>query len=95
MGEFAPHWFEGPVDKPHYCVDVTVEIATAQPGVTVAQSGNPVNVTYSPDTPGLAGSTTNRPNFDLNSRKYPKKQLAWFNPAAHSALIAPWDGDQF
>ena len=57
-------------------------------GVTVAQSGNPVNVTYSPDTLGLGGGTTNRPNFDPNSRKYPKKQLAWFNTGAYSAPIA-------
>jgi hypothetical protein len=61
-------------------------------GVTVAQSGNPVNVTYSPDTLGLGGGTTNRPNFDPSSRKYPKKQLAWFNTGAYSAPIAPWDG---
>ena len=32
-------------------------------GITTAQSGNPVNVTYSPDTLGLGGSTTNRPNL--------------------------------
>ena len=61
-------------------------------GVTVAQSGNPVNVTYSPDTLGLGGGTTNRPNFDPSSRKYPKKQLAWFNTGAYSAPTAPWDG---
>ena len=48
-------------------------------GITAAQSGNPVNVTYSPDTLGLGGGTTNRPNFDPSSRSYPKKQLAWFN----------------
>ena len=48
-------------------------------GVTVATSGNPVNVTYSPDTLGLGGGTTNRPNFDRSLRSYPKKQLAWFN----------------
>ncbi|MGA8730826.1 MAG: TonB-dependent receptor [Terracidiphilus sp.] len=61
-------------------------------GVTVAQSGNPVNVTYSPDTLGLGGSTTNRPNFDASSRSYPKKQLAWFNTGAYSAPLAPWAG---
>ena len=61
-------------------------------GVTVAQSGNPVNVTYSPDTLGLGGGTTNRPNFDRSSRSYPHKQLAWFNTGAYSAPIAPWDG---
>lgn len=61
-------------------------------GITAAQSGNPVNVTYSPDTLGLGGGTTNRPNFDLSSRSYPKTQKAWFNTAAFSAPLAPWAG---
>jgi len=61
-------------------------------GITTAQSGNPVNVTYSPDTLGLGGSTTNRPDFTPSARSYPKKQLAWFNTAAYSAPLAPWAG---
>ncbi len=61
-------------------------------GVTQAQSGNPVNVTYSPDVLGLGGDTTNRPNFDSSARHYPKKQLAWFNTGAYSAPTAPWNG---
>jgi hypothetical protein len=61
-------------------------------GVTVAQSGAPVNVVYTPDVLGLGGNTSNRPNFNRNSRSYPKKQLAWFNTAAYSAPIAPWAG---
>jgi hypothetical protein len=61
-------------------------------GVTVAQSGIPVNVTYSPDVLGLGGGTTNRPNFNHDSRSYPKKQLAWFSTAAYSAPVAPWAG---
>ncbi len=61
-------------------------------GITVAQSGNPVNVTYSPDTLGLGGGTTNRPNFSSATRGYPKKQLAWFNTSAFSQPTAPWDG---
>jgi hypothetical protein len=61
-------------------------------GVTVAQSGNPVNVNYSRDTLGLGGGTANRPNFNRSSRSYPHKQLAWFNTAAYSAPVAPWDG---
>ncbi|HTV06307.1 MAG TPA: hypothetical protein VME86_13140, partial [Acidobacteriaceae bacterium] len=61
-------------------------------GITVAQSGNPVNVTYSPNTLGLGGGTTNRPNFDLSSRGYPKTQKAWFNTSAFSAPLAPWAG---
>ena len=42
-------------------------------GVTVATSGNPVNVTYSPDTLGLGGGTTNRPNFDRSHQKLSEK----------------------
>jgi Carboxypeptidase regulatory-like domain len=61
-------------------------------GVTQAQSGNPVNVTYSPDVLGLGGDTTNRPNFDSSARHYPKRQLAWFNTGAYSAPTAPWNG---
>jgi hypothetical protein len=61
-------------------------------GITTAQSGNPVNVTYSPDTLGLGGTTTNRPDFSSAARSYPKKQLAWFNTSAFSAPLAPWDG---
>ena len=60
-------------------------------GITVAQSGNPVNVTYSPDTLGLGGGTTNRPDI-VGARNYPKKQLAWFNTSAFAAPTAPWDG---
>jgi hypothetical protein len=61
-------------------------------GVTQAQSGNPVNVTYSPDVLGLGGDTTNRPNFDSSARRYPKRQLAWFNTGAYTAPTAPWNG---
>jgi len=60
-------------------------------GITVAQSGNPVNVTYSPDTLGLGGGTTNRPNV-VSSVGYPKTQQAWFNTSAFSAPIGPWAG---
>lgn len=61
-------------------------------GITQAQSGNPVNVTYSPDTLGLGGGTTNRPNFDRNLRRFPKTQLEWFNTGAYAAPLAPWAG---
>jgi hypothetical protein len=61
-------------------------------GITTAQSGNPVNVTYSPDTLGLGGTTTNRPDFSSASRGYPKKQTAWFNTSAFSVPLAPWEG---
>jgi hypothetical protein len=60
-------------------------------GITAANSGHPVNVTYSPDTLGLGGGTTNRPNL-LSSVSYPKKQGAWFNTSAFGAPTAPWNG---
>lgn len=64
-------------------------------GITTAQDGNPVNVTYSPDTLGLGGAdnrdTTNRPNL-VNPVSYPHRQLAWFNTSAFGAPVAPWDG---
>jgi Carboxypeptidase regulatory-like domain len=60
-------------------------------GITAANSGHPVNVTYSPDTLGLGGGTTNRPNR-VSSVGYPKKQLAWFNTNAFEAPVAPWAG---
>lgn len=60
-------------------------------GITVAQSGNPVNATYSPDVLGLGGGTTNRPD-KLSNIGYPHKQLAWFNTSTFGAPLAPWDG---
>jgi len=61
-------------------------------GITQVTTGNPVNVSYSPDTLGLGGGTNNRPNFNRSLRSYPQKQLAWFNTAAYSAPLAPWAG---
>jgi hypothetical protein len=60
-------------------------------GITAANSGHPINTTYSPDTLGLGGGTTNRPNL-VNPVSYPKKQLAWFNTSAFGAPVAPWMG---
>lgn len=60
-------------------------------GITEAESGNPVNVTYSPNTLGLGGGTTNRPNFSGNA-SYPKTQAAWFDTSAFTAPLAPWAG---
>jgi len=60
-------------------------------GVTVAESGVPINVNYGTDTLGLGGGTTNRPNL-VSHVGYPKKQLAWFNTAAFAAPLAPWAG---
>jgi len=61
-------------------------------GVTVAQSGTPINVTYSPDTLGLGGGTTNRPDRVGNPRNAPKTVDQWFNTGAFAAPAAPWAG---
>ncbi|MGA9670800.1 MAG: TonB-dependent receptor [Terracidiphilus sp.] len=61
-------------------------------GVTVAQAGSPFETFYNgPDTLGLGGGTTNRPNL-VASAKGPKKQTEWFNTAAFAAPTAPWNG---
>jgi hypothetical protein len=60
-------------------------------GVTAANSGHPLNVTYSPDTLGLGGGTTNRPNL-VSGVSYPRKELAWFNTSAFVQPVAPWAG---
>ena len=60
-------------------------------GVTVAESGSPLQVEYNgPDTLGLGGNTTNYPNV-VSSVGYPKKQKQWFNTAAFQAPLAPWN----
>ena len=59
-------------------------------GVTVAESGTPVNIYYNTgDTLGLGGNTTNRPNV-TGKVSYPKTQAQWFNTSAFSDPIAPW-----
>jgi len=60
-------------------------------GVTAANTGHPLNVTYSPDTLGLGGGTTNRPNL-VSGVNYPRKELAWFNTSAFAQPVAPWAG---
>jgi hypothetical protein len=62
-------------------------------GITVANSGTPVTVSYGPDTLGLGGGTSNRANFVPGaSAKGPKTQKKYFNTAAFSAPVAPWLG---
>jgi hypothetical protein len=61
-------------------------------GVTTAETGVPINPNYGNDVLGLGGGTTNRPDFNPSLRRYPKKQLQWFNTAAFSAPVAPWLG---
>jgi hypothetical protein len=48
-------------------------------------------VTYSPDTLGLGGGTTNRPNI-VASPMGPKTQKEYFNTAAFAPPVAPWNG---
>ncbi|WP_158750962.1 carboxypeptidase-like regulatory domain-containing protein [Acidobacterium sp. S8] len=60
-------------------------------GITTAQSGTPTNVNYGTDVLGLGGNAANRPNL-VGNVSYPKKQLAWFNPASFAAPTAPWAG---
>jgi hypothetical protein len=59
-------------------------------GVTIAESGTPVNVYYNgPDTLGLGGNTTNRPNI-ISNISYPKTQKQWFSTTSFAAPVAPW-----
>jgi hypothetical protein len=61
-------------------------------GVTAAETGLPLYVTYTgPDVVGLGCCFTNRPN-KVASISYPKTVGAWFNPAAFADPIAPWNG---
>jgi hypothetical protein len=56
------------------------------------QSGAPQSITYNgPDTLGLGGGTTNRPNI-VGKISYPKTRLAWFDKGAFAAPVAPWAG---
>ncbi len=62
-------------------------------GITVANSGTPVTISYGPDTLGLGGGTSNRANLVPGaSAKGPKTQKQYFNTAAFSAPVAPWNG---
>ena len=59
-------------------------------GVTTFEAGVPINIYYNgPDTLGLGGNTTNRPDV-VAPVSYPKKQGAWFNTAAFANPVAPW-----
>jgi hypothetical protein len=64
-------------------------------GITVFQTGLPINVTYNgSDTLGLGGGTTNRPNL-AGKISYPKTKKAWFNGATsgiYTDPVAPWFG---
>lgn len=61
-------------------------------GVTQAESGPPNNITYGgPDTLGLGGNTTNRPDVVAPVR-FPKTQTAWFTTSSFANPVAPWNG---
>lgn len=60
-------------------------------GVTIAQSGVPIAVTYGTDVLGLGGGVTNRPNIS-GRISYPKKQSKWFDTSAFTVPLAPWTG---
>jgi hypothetical protein len=76
--------------KSHSVLERTLLAHWVLSGVTTAQSGTPVNVVYNgPNTLGLGGDTSNRPNLDAMVT-YPKKQTEWFNTSVFSAPVAPW-----
>ncbi|AXC13343.1 Oar protein [Acidisarcina polymorpha] len=59
-------------------------------GITSIHSGAPQYITYTgPDTLGLGGGTTNRPDL-VAKVHYPKTRLAWFSTNSFAAPIAPW-----
>jgi hypothetical protein len=61
-------------------------------GVTTAETGTPQYITYTgPDTLGLGGGTTNRPNL-VAVVTYPKKRAEWFSTNSFANPIAPWNG---
>ncbi|MGC2402581.1 MAG: carboxypeptidase regulatory-like domain-containing protein [Acidobacteriaceae bacterium] len=65
-------------------------------GVTVARSGSPAQsgtpFQYTgPDTLGLGGGTTNRPD-KVAPVSYPKRRLEWFSTSSFANPVAPWNG---
>jgi hypothetical protein len=60
-------------------------------GVTVAEKGVPLYITYTgSDVVGLTGFT-NRPN-QVSKVTYPKTTAAWFSTSSYADPIAPWAG---
>jgi len=61
-------------------------------GITTIESGNPLYIFYTgPDTLGLGGGTTNRPNL-VSPVSYPKTVNAWFSTSSFADPVAPWNG---
>jgi hypothetical protein len=60
-------------------------------GITVAEAGVPLYITYTgPDVLGLAGGTS-RPNL-VSKVSYPKSVSAWFSKSSYADPLAPWAG---
>jgi hypothetical protein len=53
-------------------------------GITLVESGLPLNPTLSYDNLGLGGNSTDRPNA-AGALSYPQTRTEWFNPAGFSA----------
>lgn len=61
-------------------------------GVTVAQSGTPINIRYTgPDVLGLGGDVTNRENV-IAPIGLPHTVNAWFTKSSFGNPVAPWNG---
>ena len=61
-------------------------------GVTVAQTGVPINIRYTgADTLGLGGGTTNRENI-IGPIGLPHTAAAWFTTSSFGNPVAPWNG---
>jgi len=61
-------------------------------GITSIESGVPVTINYTgPDTVGLGGGTSNRPNL-VSRVTYPKKVGQWFSTSSFADPVAPWNG---
>jgi len=61
-------------------------------GVTVAQTGVPINIRYTgADTLGLGGGTTNRENV-IGPIGLPHTVNAWFTTSSFGNPVAPWAG---
>ena len=61
-------------------------------GITTAEAGVPIRINYNgPDTLGLGGGTSNRPNL-VSKVTYPKKVSKWFSTDSFADPVAPWNG---
>ncbi len=62
-------------------------------GITTAETGTPLYVNYTgPNTLGLGGDVSNRPNLANGKVTYVKHGLQWFSPSSFSNPVAPWNG---